>query len=113
MAASVTYQFYSEVYGGGLSEAAFGDSIGLAESHVRWLCSGKRVRNYCAAYKRAVCAACDAFTEFGSGETNGFKLGDFEVRRYAVDDAATGEDMATRAALRELADTGMAFCGVR
>ena len=58
-------------------------------------------------------AAAEAFAEFGSGETNGFTLGDFEVRRYAVDDAATGEDMATRAALRELADTGMAFCGVR
>lgn len=111
--AAVDYTYYSETYGGGLSEAAFNDSIVLAESHVKWLCSGNAVQEDCVAYKRAVCAACDAFAEFGSGETNGFKLGDFEVRRYAVDDAAIGEDMAMRAALRELADTGMAFCGVR
>ena len=111
--AAVDYTYYSETYGGGLSEAAFNDSIALAESHVKWLCSGNAVQEDREASKRAICAACDAFAEFGSGETNGFKLGDFEVRRYAQDDAATGEDMATRAALRELADTGMAFCGVR
>lgn len=110
---AVDYAYYSQVYGGGLSEAAFGDSIALAEAHVRWLCSGNRVHVCCAAYKRAVCAACDAFAEFGCGETNGFKLGDFEVRRYAGDDAASGEEMATRAALRELTGTGMAFAGVR
>ena len=110
---AVDYAYYSQVYGGGLSEAAFGDSIALAEAHVRWLCSGNHVHACCSAYKRAVCAACDAFAEFGCGETNGFKLGDFEVRRYASDDAASGEEMATQAALRELAGTGMAFAGVR
>jgi len=32
------YQFYSETYGGGLSEAAFGLVLPAAERHVRWLC---------------------------------------------------------------------------
>ena len=111
--ASVDFAYYSQVYGGGLSEAAFGDSAALAEAHVRWLCLERGVDDGSDEFKRAVCAACDAFAEFGCGETNGFKLGDFEVRRFAEDDAASGEGMATRAALRELACTGMAFAGVR
>jgi hypothetical protein len=42
VAAAVTYEFYSEVYGGGLSEAAFGLALPAASAHVRWLCGGRR-----------------------------------------------------------------------
>ena len=40
MAAAVTYQFYKDVYGGGLSEAAFGLALPAASRHVRWLVGG-------------------------------------------------------------------------
>ena len=113
MAASVTYQFYSETYGGGLSEAAFGLALPVAERHVRWLCDG-RVPSRCEVmpYRRAVCAACDAFAEFGEGQVGGFALGDFKVTHYE-DEGTTGEELATQAALKELAGTGYAFAGVR
>lgn len=111
--ASVTYAYYSQTYGGGLSEAAFGGSVGAAETHVRWLCSVNGICANSTAYKRAVCAACEAFAEFGMGQVGGMSLGDFKVSRYADDKGVTGEDMATQAALKELTGTGYAFCGVR
>lgn len=72
MAATVTYQFYSETYGGGLSEAAFGLALPAAERHVRWLVGAKEPADCeLVAYQRAVCAACDAFAEFGEGLDGG------------------------------------------
>ena len=109
---AVTYEWYRDVFGGGLSEAAFGDCIGAAEAHVRWLCGGRGCVA-ATAYKRAVCAAVDAFAEFGRGQIGGVALGDFRVTRYASDEGVTGEDMATEAALKELYGTGYAFAGVR
>ena len=41
MAAEVTYGFYSQVYGGGLSEAAFGDSLPVALRLLRRMRDGK------------------------------------------------------------------------
>ena len=113
MAAAVTYQFYSETYGGGLSEAAFGLVLPAAERHVRWLCDG-RVPARCEVvpYKRAVCAAADAFAEFGEGQVGGFALGDFKVTHYE-DEGTTGEEISTADALKELAGTSLVFCGVR
>ena len=111
--AAVNYAYYSQVYGGGLSEAAFGDSAGLAETHVRWLCEGRGTDETSTEFKRAVCAACEAFAEFGMGQVGGITLGGFKVSRFADDAAVTGEDLATQAALKELAGTGYAFCGVR
>ena len=110
--AAVDYTFYSEVYGGGLSEAAFGSSVGVAETHVRWLCANRCVRATSVAFKRAVCAATDAFAEFGSGQVGGFALGDFKVTHYE-DEGTTGEEIATQEALKELAGTSLVFCGVR
>ena len=110
--AAVTYAYYAESYGGGLPEAAFADSLPVAEAHVRWLCANKR---YCAtstAFKRAVCAATDAFAEFGCGEVGGFSIGDFSVKNYE-NKGTTGEEIATQMALKELAGTGYTFAGVR
>ncbi len=113
MATSVTYQFYSEVYGGGLSEAAFGASLPAAIRHVRWLCDGREpADDELVAYQRAVCAAVDAFAEFGEGQVGGFVLGDFKVTHYE-DEGTTGEEIATAAALKELVGTSLAFSGVR
>lgn len=103
------YAFYSDTYGGGLSEAAFYDCLPRALRHVQWLtgyrCAEKR------RYRHALCAAVEAFADFGDGGI-GFTLGSFKTN---VRDGVTfsAEDKATLAALQELGGTGLAFCGVR
>ena len=109
---AVTYAYYKDTFGGGLTEAAFGDSLPMAEAHVKWLCA---VNGACAtstAYKRAVCAATEAFAEFGMGEVGGYSIGQFSVKNFE-NKGTTGEELATQAALRELGLSGMAFTGVR
>lgn len=110
--AAVDFAFYSGAYGGGLAEAAFGASEPMAEAHVRWICLGNGADETATAFRRAVCAATDAFAEYGAGEVGGFSVGEFSVKNYE-NKGTTGEDLATAAALRELAGTGWAFCGVR
>ena len=109
--ACVDYGYYSETFGGGLSEAAFGGSVALAESHVRWLCELREFDETSDRFKRAVCAACEAFAEYGAGEVGGYAIGSFSVKNYE-NKGTTGEELATAAALRELGLSGMAFCGV-
>ena len=111
MASTVTYRFYTDSYGGGLSEAAFSASLPMADSHVRWLCQVKGAKTTCNLFKRAVCAAVDAFAEYGAGEVGGYAIGQFSVRNYE-NKGTTGEELATQAALRELGLSGMAFSGV-
>ena len=112
MAVPVTYQFYADSSGGGLSEAAFSASLPLADAHVRWLCQVKGAKATCNLFRRAVCAAVDAFAEYGAGEVGGYSIGEFSVKNYASQQT-TGEELATEAALRELGLSGMAFTGVR
>ncbi|MBP3886003.1 MAG: hypothetical protein J6D54_13840 [Olsenella sp.] len=112
MASTVTYQFYLDVYGGGLSEAAFAASLPMADSHVRWLCAVRGAKTTCNVFKRAVCAAVEAFAEYGAGEVGGYSIGKFSVKNYE-NKGTTGEELATAAALRELGLSGMAFTGVR
>ena len=112
MASTVTYQFYTDSYGGGLSEAAFSANLPLADSHAKWLCEVKGAKTTCNVFKRAVCAAVDAFAEYGAGEVGGYSIGEFSVKNYASQQT-TGEELATAAALRELGMSGMAFTGVR
>ena len=109
--ACVDFEYYSETFGGGLSEAAFGGSVALSESHVRWLCELRDYDDTCDRFKRAVCAACEAFAEYGAGEVGGYAIGSFSVKNYE-NKGTTGEELATAAALRELGLSGMAFCGV-
>ena len=76
MAAAVTYEFYSQTYGGALSESAFGLSLPAASRHVRWLVGGVEPGDdELESYQRAVCAAVDAFAEFGEGQVGGFPSG--------------------------------------
>ena len=113
MAAVVSYEFYLQVYGGGLSEAAFGLALPAASRHVRWLVGGAEPSDdELEAYQKAVCAAVDAFAEFGEGQVGGFSIGDFKVTHYE-DEGTTGEEIATADALKELVGTSLAFCGVR
>lgn len=111
MASTVTYQFYTDSYGGGLSEAAFAASLPMADSHVKWLCAVKGTDTDSEAFMRAVCAALEAFAEYGAGEVGGYTIGEFSVKNYASQQT-TGEELATAAALRELGLSGMAFTGV-
>ncbi len=111
MASTVTYGFYRDSFGGSLSEAAFGESLPLAEAHVRWLCAVKGADAESEPFMRAVCAAADAFAEYGAGEVGGYAIGEFSVKNYASQQT-TGEELATAAALRELGISGMAFTGV-
>lgn len=111
VASTVKYKFYTDTYEGGLSEAAFAASLPTADAHVRWLCTVKGASTTYNMFKRAVCAAVDAFAEYGAGEVGGFQIGEFSVKNYASQQTA-GEELATAAALRELGLTGMAFTGV-
>ena len=112
MASTVTYEFYTDAYGGSLGEAAFEASLPTADSHVRWLCQVKGADEDSETFRRAVCAALEAFAEYGAGEAGGFQIGEFSVKNYASQQT-TGEELATAAALRELGLSGMAFTGVR
>ena len=109
---TVTYAWYRDVYGGRLGEAAFLDSVGTAASHVKWLCALRGADEEGDAFRHAVCAAAEAFAEYGTGEVGGYSIGDFTVRNYE-NKGTTGEELATRAALRELGPSGPAFAGVR
>lgn len=111
MASAVTYEFYVDTYGGGLSEAAFAASLPMAEAHVRWLCELRGADEASGRFMRAVCAALEAFAEYGAGEVGGYTIGEFSVKNYASQQT-TGEELATAAALRELGLSGMAFTGV-
>ena len=71
MASTVTYEWYAGSYGGSLSEAAFAANLPLADSHVRWLCAVKGATTTCNVFKRAVCAALEAFAEYGAGRGRG------------------------------------------
>ncbi len=113
MAAAVTYQFYSETYGGGLSEAAFGLVLPAVTRHARWLCDGwEPADDELVAYQHAVCAAVNAFAEFGKGQVGGFAIGDFKMTHYE-DEGTTGEEIATADAPKELVGTSLAFAGMR
>ena len=113
MPVAVTYEWYSQTYGGGLSESVFGLALPAASRHVRWLVGGSEPsEDELESYQRAVCAAVDAFAEFGEGQVGGFSLGDFKVTHYE-DEGTTGEEIATDAAIKELVGTTLVFCGVR
>ena len=107
----VDYAYYAEEYGGGLAEAAFTAALPMAEAHVKWLCAVRGFDAESDACLRAVCAACDAFAEFGSGEVGGYTIGRFSVKNYE-NRGTTGEEIATMAALKELVGTAYPFCGV-
>lgn len=108
---AVDYDFYTETWGGQLGEAAFLAGLPAALSHVRWLCLlDSDADEDAEAFCRAVCAALDALAEYGAGEVGGYSIGEFSVKNYE-NKGTTGEELATAAALRELAATGWAFSG--
>jgi hypothetical protein len=115
--APVSYGFYQDAYGGALAADAFAEALPAALRCVGGL-TGRREPDPgwdggdADAWRRAVCAAADAFAEYGEGRVGGFSIGSFSVTNYR-DDGTTGAEVARGAALAELAGTGLAFSGVR
>ncbi len=115
--APVSYGFYQDGYGGALAAEAFAEALpaalrsvgaltGVREPDPRW------EESDADAWRRAVCAAADAFAEYGEGRVGGFSIGSFSVTNYR-DEGTSGSEVARGAALAELAGTGLCFSGVR
>lgn len=115
--APVSYDFYQDGYGGALAAEAFAEALPAALRCVGGL-TGRREPDPgwdggdADAWRRAACAAADAFAEYGEGRVGGFSVGSFSVTNYR-DEGTTGAEVAREAALAELSRTGMAFSGVR
>lgn len=115
--APVSFGFYLDGYGGALAAEAFAEALPAAVRCVGALTGAREVRDEwdggaTDAWRRAVCAAADAFAEYGEGRVGGFSIGSFSVTNYR-DDGTTGSEVARGAALAELAGTGLCFSGVR
>lgn len=115
--APVSYGFYLDGYGGALAADAFAEALPAAVRCVGALTGARDAReewedDQVEAWRRAVCAAADAFAEYGEGRVGGFSIGSFSVTNYR-DEGTTGSVVAREAALAELAGTGLAFAGVR
>lgn len=90
------------------------DALPAAERRVRWLCGGRvpACKEAELAYRRAECAAAEAFSEYGEGQVGGFQLGSFLVT-YCDNRRTTGEEQATCPCEKGLSGTGFLFCGAR
>ena len=115
--APVSYDFYLDGYGGALAAADFSEVMPAAVRLVASITGARGVRDdwdaeQADAWRRAVCAAADAFAEYGEGRVGGFSIGSFSVTNYR-DEGTTGAEVAREAALAELAGTGLCFSGVR
>lgn len=110
------YQWYAIDYGGELPEGAFASVLPAAVRHVDWLCGDAGRWFGTREYKRAVCAVVDVFAEWGEADAGGFTLGEFKVAfrsdGHGSGSGTSGEELATKAALKELFHTGAAFSGV-
>ena len=115
--APVSYDFYLDDYGGALAAEAFAEAMPAAVRLVASITGARGARDdwdaeQADAWRRAVCAAADAFAEYGEGRVGGFSIGEFSVTNYR-DDGTTGAEVAREAALAELAGTGLCWSGVR
>ena len=112
----IDYQWYLDSYGGALGAEAFYEALPAALRLMRGITGGAWPEagwdyDDTAAWRRACCAAVDAFAEFGEGRVGGYAIGDFKVTNY-MEKGTTGREVALEAALAELAGTGISFCGV-
>lgn len=112
----VSYRFYLDEYGGTLGAEAFAEALPAAVRLMRSVTGGAWPEadwdaRDAAAWRRACCAACDAFAEFGEGRVGGVAVGDFKLTNY-MEKGTTGREVALESVLAELSGTGLAFCGV-
>lgn len=113
MRPDVTYEFYTEKFGGELSEEVFAANLPLAEAHAVWVCwpHEPHTCDERRAWMRAVCRCVEVFAEYGTGSVGGFAIGEYKVTNYE-NKGTTGTELATEAVARELAGTKLLFCGV-
>ena len=108
MASAVTYDWYANEYGGGLEAKAFQAALPRAEARVRSRCAAHDLTALSepedTAYRRAVCAACDATSDPAALS---WKNGSASVEY--VDAASNGIDAIIE---RELSGTRLASCWV-
>jgi hypothetical protein len=114
-AGAPAFGFYRDSYGGTLDAEGYAEALPAATRCVRALCGGLGPDGIAdaadlLAWARAVCAAAEAFAEFGEGRVGGYSIGDFKVTNY-MEKGTTGLEVARSAALAELAGTGLAFSG--
>lgn len=112
----VDYAFYLDGCGGTLGAEEFAEALPAAMRCVSQITGGAWPSaswdaEELDAWRRAACAAAEAFAEYGEGRVGGFTLGEFSVTNYR-DDGTCGRDVAVEAALAELSGTGLAFGGV-
>lgn len=111
------YNFYQDSYGGELSAEAFASALPaalrlmrhmtrIAPAYVEELDSVDLLD-----YMHGLCAAADAFAEFGEGRVGGFKIGDFKLTNY-MEKGTTGWEVAMQAVAAELSGLGLLFSGV-
>lgn len=115
-AAPVCYEWYLDCYGGSLGSEGFAETLPAALRPMRQVAGGETPSESwdgedVSAWRRACCAAVDAFAEFGEGRVGGVAVGDFKVTNY-MEKGTTGREIALEAALAELAGSGLAFGGV-
>lgn len=108
------YEFYSEVYGGKVPEEAFAEGLAEAESFVKHLVGWNPVdtEERQTAYKRACCAAVEAFALYGDGALGGFKIGNFSTTQTASTGSDNARDVARQKAMGELVGCGLLWGGV-
>lgn len=114
-ASGPSFPFYRDAYGGTLDAEGYAEALPAALRCVRQICGGVDASGITdgtdlLAWGRAVCAAAEAFAEFGEGRVGGYAIGDFKVTNY-MKRGTTGLEVARSAALAELAGTGLAFSG--
>lgn len=108
MIPEITYEWYSKEYEGSLESEAFQAALPGAEARVRARCAARDLsalsESEAAAYRRAVCAACDAQSD---PAVVSWKSGSASMEY--VDAAANGVDAVIE---RELSGTCLASCWV-
>lgn len=93
-AAPVDYGWYLDFYGGALSAEGFAEALPAALRLMRQVTGGAWPgegwdAEETSAWRRACCAAVDAFAEFGEGRVGGVAVGDFKVTS-CMEKGATG-----------------------
>lgn len=112
-----TYQFYSEVYYGKNSEAAFNSSLRCAASKVRNIIWPNEVTEDTEeAYQLAVCAAIDVDIAYGGsggiGEDVGsLSIGSFSISGGNANTSSYASDME-QAIREQLVGTGLLYMGI-
>lgn len=109
----VTYSDY-QTWGGSLTEDAFSDSVKAAASFVRYLCgfNEPETDTQVAAFKNAVCAACDVVNFYGG--TLGQDISSLTIGSFSInggDENAYARDMLN-GVYHELSGTGLLYQGI-